>query len=115
MDEDEMVLDRIPLAGKNTFEGETIEDLLAQFETESKSRAVSCPNCKECCPKKIMIKTTKSLKTISTQLKIQLIKAVTEKASDRDFTTTILPFLLLQEVFLVCSVFCSFYNLFFSS
>ena len=51
MDEDEMVLDRIPLAGKNTFEGETIEDLLAQFETESRSRAVSCPNCKEYCPK----------------------------------------------------------------
>jgi len=40
-------------------------------------------------------KNNKKLKTISTKLKIQLIKAVTEKAFDRDFTTTILPFLFL--------------------
>ena len=31
---------------KNTFEGDTIEDILAQFEKESTNRAVACPNCK---------------------------------------------------------------------
>jgi len=50
-DDDEINLERlgrIPLEDKNTFEGETIEDILAQFETEQKSKAVACPNCKKC-------------------------------------------------------------------
>lgn len=41
-------LGRLPLEDKNTFEGESIEDILAQFEAESKNRAVACPNCKKC-------------------------------------------------------------------
>merc|ERR1740128_195836 len=45
-DEQAITLERIQ--EKTTFEGETIEDILAQFETESKSKTVSCPNCKKC-------------------------------------------------------------------
>merc|ERR1740128_1390233 len=45
-DEQAITLERIQ--EKTAFEGETIEDILAQFETESKSKTVSCPNCKKC-------------------------------------------------------------------